>query len=62
MSFLSAIGLRPSDHEPGQLLDPKTAETYLAQVYEDRKDWRGERSTLTQLTDSGPIKGLERSY
>jgi Ribbon-helix-helix protein, copG family len=29
-------------HDSGQSLDPETAETYLAQVYEDRKHWRGE--------------------
>ena len=29
-------------HMSGQSLDPETAETYLAEVYEDRKYWRGE--------------------
>lgn len=29
-------------HDSGQSLDPKKGEAYLAQVYEDRKHWRGE--------------------
>jgi hypothetical protein len=29
-------------HDSGQSLDPEKAEAYLAQVYEDRKHWRGE--------------------
>ena len=29
-------------HEKGGGLDPQKAEAYLAEVYEDRKHWRGE--------------------
>ena len=29
-------------HEKGGGLDPKKAEAYLVEVYEDRKHWRGE--------------------
>ena len=28
-------------HNSGQSLDPEKAEAYLAQVYQDRKHWRG---------------------
>jgi hypothetical protein len=29
-------------HDSGQSLEPEKAEAYLAQVYEDRKHWKGE--------------------
>jgi hypothetical protein len=41
--------------ESGQALDPTLAESYLAEVYEDRKRWRGGEPLQTIETAKGSL-------